>query len=239
MHILRFSTLTLTVAIAVMTLGYANPSFAGKKCTADSKHPSCKPPADAGNLYTVEGKGAFVFGPVPVTLEGQNSILRPDVDAVMTRPIDGFETTWDNVFSMPQADTGDPCNLFGLPGAVDSYTAHRKERHVKGWAVELPGGVMIKSHADQMTTALGADVNVGLLLIGNCEYSHGGTEPCDPFLPDPDTNYGHGLGISEITLSVFWIIAKAVKGTPAIEGCHSARTNLLAPSTLVITASSA
>ena len=238
MNILRFSTLTLTLAIAVMTLGYADPSFAGKKCTKDPMHPSCKPPADAGNLYTVEGRGAFVFGPVAATLEGQNNTLRPDVDAVMTRPIDGFETTWDNVFSTPQADTGDPCNLFGPPGAVDSYTFHRKERRVKGWAVELAGGVLIKSHADQMTTALDADVHVDLLLIGNCEYSDGGTEPCDPFLPDPDTDYGHGPGVSEITLSVFWIVAKAVKGTPAIEGCHSARTNLLASSTLVITASS-
>ena len=86
--------------------------------------------------------------------------------------------------------------------------------------------------------------SVRLQLIGDCEYS-GGTEPCDPFLPDPDVDYSddkdddkdRGNGISVILLKHFWIQAKAAKGTPAIDGCHSASGDLLSvPSTLVITA---
>jgi len=42
MNILRLSTLSLALAIAVFALGYVNPAFAGKKCTEDPKHPSCK-----------------------------------------------------------------------------------------------------------------------------------------------------------------------------------------------------
>ncbi|MHC4088020.1 MAG: hypothetical protein ACYSU5_22860 [Planctomycetota bacterium] len=240
MNILRLSTLSLTLAIAVMTLGYANPSFAGKKCTEDPNHPSCKPPADAGNLYTVEGRGAFVFGPVATTLEGQNNTLRAQADAPMTRPHLSYfpvdAATWDNVFIMPPdpADImGEPCNLFGASGTVTSFTAHAKDKpnHIKGWTVDLSGGVRINFETDLMKTDAGADVNVYLALIGNCEYS-GGAEPCEPFLPDPN----NGDGISEIPMEVFWIHAKAVKGTPQIEGCHFAHTELIGPSTLVIRA---
>ena len=50
MNILRLSTLSLTLAIAVMTLGYVNSSSAAKKdidCTDPSSHPSCKPSDDS------------------------------------------------------------------------------------------------------------------------------------------------------------------------------------------------
>ena len=46
MKILRLSTLSLSLAIAVFSLGYVNPSFAGKKCDADTNHPRCKPSDD-------------------------------------------------------------------------------------------------------------------------------------------------------------------------------------------------
>jgi len=41
MNILRLSTLSLTLAIAVMTLGYANSSFAGPDCDKHPSHASC------------------------------------------------------------------------------------------------------------------------------------------------------------------------------------------------------
>ena len=41
MNILRLSTLSLTLAIAVMTLGYANSSFAGPDCDKHPNHASC------------------------------------------------------------------------------------------------------------------------------------------------------------------------------------------------------
>ncbi len=49
MNILRLSTFSLTLAIAVFALGYANPSFAGKKCDADPNHPSCKDGGGGGD----------------------------------------------------------------------------------------------------------------------------------------------------------------------------------------------
>ena len=49
MNILRLPTLSLAVAIAVLALAYANPSFAGKKCDADPNHPSCKDDGGGGD----------------------------------------------------------------------------------------------------------------------------------------------------------------------------------------------
>ncbi len=70
MNILRLSTLSLTLAIAVFSLGYVNPSAAKPFCPGS---PSCKPPTDNPIAYTAEltgtRPGAFVFDPVIVTLE--------------------------------------------------------------------------------------------------------------------------------------------------------------------------
>jgi hypothetical protein len=49
MNILRLSTLSLAVAIVVLALAYANPSFAGKQCDADPTHPSCKDDGGGGD----------------------------------------------------------------------------------------------------------------------------------------------------------------------------------------------
>ncbi len=49
MNILRLSTLSLTLTIAVFALAYSNPSFAGKKCDADPNHPSCKDGGGGGD----------------------------------------------------------------------------------------------------------------------------------------------------------------------------------------------
>ena len=57
MNILRLPTLSLAVAIAVLALAYANPSFAGKpdkNCDPDKGdiHPSCNDPDKPGNTQT-------------------------------------------------------------------------------------------------------------------------------------------------------------------------------------------
>ncbi len=57
MNILRLSTLSLILAIAVMTLGYANPSFAApKKCggNPDTVLPGCGGTDDVAAEFTVE-----------------------------------------------------------------------------------------------------------------------------------------------------------------------------------------
>ena len=63
MNILRLSTLSLTLAIAVITLGYVNPSFAGKPgaCNSDPPHPSCKDDPVSSITYRVALEGAFVI----------------------------------------------------------------------------------------------------------------------------------------------------------------------------------
>lgn len=58
MNISRLSTLSLSFAMAVMTLAYANPSSAAKPgaCDSNPPHPSCKPADGNGSsaLFTVE-----------------------------------------------------------------------------------------------------------------------------------------------------------------------------------------
>ena len=57
MNRLRLSTLSLTMAIVVMTLGYATPSFAAKPgaCDQDPPHPSCKTGDDTdGAAFNVD-----------------------------------------------------------------------------------------------------------------------------------------------------------------------------------------
>ncbi len=237
MNILRLSTLSLSLAIAIFALGYVNPSFAAPPDKPCSPWPSCKDDGDGGGGidYTAELKGAFVFGPLSVTLEGQDERLRHADDVIISRPdavgSPELAATWDNVFSMPD-NTGTPCDLFGNPGTVVVFTAPKKEKGVKGWWIAKPGGVGIRFRKIELFTNSGDPVDVGLDLIGDCEYS-GGTDPsCDPFLPDPDTNNG----ISEIPLLNFLIHAKAAKGTPAIDGCHDGGGLLLSESTLVIKA---
>lgn len=46
MNTVRLSTLSLTIAIAVMTLGYANPSLAAPSCLKNPDHPNCTGPVD-------------------------------------------------------------------------------------------------------------------------------------------------------------------------------------------------
>ena len=255
MNIIRLSTLSLTLAIAVFALGYANPSFAkGKDCVVGDTRPKCSGGGGGGGddpvTYEVALEGAFVFGPIEATLEGQDDRLRPVDNAEMIRPnpdpdpAEAAAAAWDHVFSIPDPDIG-PCDLFGpTPAAVASFTALKKnkEEHVKGWRVARPGGVYIAFGLDQLladpASAAGEVlVDVGLQLRGDCAYSvSGSTEICNPFLPDPTMDYGHGLGISRIPLKVFQIHAQALKGDPQFEGCHTAEDNLWVPSTLVITA---
>ena len=54
MNILRLSTLSLTLAIAMMTLGYVSVASAAKPiCPGD--HPSCKEAGESGYSVTIEG----------------------------------------------------------------------------------------------------------------------------------------------------------------------------------------
>ena len=82
MNILRLSTLSLTLAIAVFALGYVNPSFAGKpdKCP---DHPSCKDGGDAKYSVAISGDvlGNSVAGYPWSKGGGRNTINSPPYNA--------------------------------------------------------------------------------------------------------------------------------------------------------------
>ncbi len=81
MNILRLSTLSLILAIAVMTLGYANPSFAApKKCggNPDTVLPGCGGTADVA----AEFKVALLQGGLPDEANGM--VISKDEDACGT-----------------------------------------------------------------------------------------------------------------------------------------------------------
>ena len=146
MNILRLSTLSLTLAIAVMTLGYVNPASAAKpdkNCDPDDGpvHASCKPddPPASSNTYTVELSGrVFHFGPpaVNVTPNGKETDLFPasNLPLTFTRPTEPAEAVaaWNDRFAA--------CvNLFGGPTPIDAppeFTAPPGN-----WEITRPGGV--------------------------------------------------------------------------------------------------
>ena len=121
MNILRLSTLSLTLAIAVITLGY-NPSFADKPESGDCGQVHCDHGEELGDLtYTVDLngpnadltiRGAFEFdvagvaSAVSATLEDKGRTLKGDVAVRMVRPSDPSALlVWEDVFNL--------CGLLG------------------------------------------------------------------------------------------------------------------------------
>ena len=221
MNILRLSTLSLSLAMAVFalaSLGFSVPAGA-HPCERAPGHKHCD---DEGpqTTYTAELRGALVFAPLSVVLEGQDERLKSGDPVTIVRPAAGVVlTAWNLVF-----------NVCGLLDPVPEFTAPTGK---KGWRISRPGGVYVLfRNVGPLPSTIG-DLEVGLQLIGDCSYSSEGSTDCDPFPPVP----GENDGISEIPLTRFDIHARGEKGiTHAIEGCHSVSGNLLVPSTLVITA---
>ena len=226
MNILRLSTFTLSIVLFTMCalISPVNTADAGKPVKCDP-WPACNDDGGAdGITYTAELRGALVFGPLTVTLEGQDGRLISSDPLPIDRPATGAElTAWNLVF-----------NVCGLLDPVPEFTAPAGK---KGWRISRPGGVYVLfRNVGPLPSTIG-DLDVGLQLIGDCAYSSEGTTACDPFPPVPDDDYGHGDGISEIPLTHFNIHAKGENGiTHQIEGCHSESADLEVDSTLVITA---
>ena len=219
---LRLSTLSLSMAIAVMTLGISADGWAAPKCDT----PPCGGGGGGGDdgddpvTYTAELQGALAFASLPVVLEGQDARLKSDQPVTLLGPVAGEElTAWNEVF--------DVC---GLLAPVVQFTASAGK---KGWRISRPGGVYVLfRNVGPLPSTIG-DLDVSLQLIGDCSYSSEGTTACDPFPPVPGVNDG----ISEIHLTHFDIHATGEKGiTHSIEGCHSESADLLVDSILVITA---
>ncbi|MCH7508856.1 MAG: hypothetical protein IIB68_03325 [Proteobacteria bacterium] len=149
MNTLRLSTLSLSLVVAVLTLGYANPSFAApKKC--DGALPGT-PGCGGGNNttgieYTVELMGrVFDFdSPVDVTPNAKENALFPNPVSALTfsrpgefacnsdstNPTDKAVCAWDAVFASCE-------NFFGPHPILYRADPDRGLRiHGPGWQLE-------------------------------------------------------------------------------------------------------
>ena len=218
MNILRLSTLSLTLAIAVMTLGYTNLAFAAKpdKCPGN---PSCKVDPGTSIMYTAELRGAFVIRKRDVVLEGQDNILRSGEDVTIRRSDlasdSDEELTWDTVFAF--------CGLLNNTPILEFTATVAK----KGWTYERPGGVGVRFRNIGSFSSTEGDLDLRLDLIGECSYSSDGQIDCDPFPPEAGST-------SNIPLTHYLIHARGQPGINSL--CHGITAELLVPSTLVITA---
>ena len=179
MNILRLSTLSLTLAIAVFSLGYVNPSAAKPFCPGS---PSCKPPTDNPIAYTAEltgtSDGAFVFAPVIVTLETKAIDLQFETNPKV-RPLGGNNKNtgdWFNVFN--SCDALGPTNL-PLTEIPDDFQVATFGGRGGGHRVGFIGIVY---------GPLARQVDVVVQLIGTCrdDVCRADFLPDDPVL-DPNT----------------------------------------------------
>ena len=142
MNKIRLSAFLLTLAIAVVSLGYMTPSFAGKNCEDGDTRPRCtggggggggggghEVPATFDAALTM---GGFRFGPETVTLNKRGNIYSGavglDVDREDASVAD--QVAWDSVFST--------CSLFddvnGFPQTVTSVLV------ANTWSIDNAGG---------------------------------------------------------------------------------------------------
>ena len=214
MNTLRLSTLSLSLAIAVMTLGYANPSFADKPDINDCEEPAaghCHD--DDGNgetsaVYTAKlTMGGFIFRDmndnsaiaVTVTPNKRGNSYHSKVALDMSRPLNSTDQmAWDIVF-------GSCANLLTTKPPLGVAVADN-------WTIDNSGGnkagtvdsdIRIRFKDVEATGC--KDVDISFDLIGVILAADG------PFLPvkKDDT--------SSFTLTQFVIFGDAKRG----ESCRS------------------
>jgi len=103
MNILRLSTHSLAIALAVITLSYANYSSA-EKPGACPGHPSCGGGSggDPAAYQAALTMGGFIFSPKPVTLKSQGDSYQGDAMLTMTRPVEvtsDDQIAWNTVLA--------------------------------------------------------------------------------------------------------------------------------------------
>ena len=141
MNILRLSTVSLTLAIAVFALGYVNPASAAKKgedCTKENPHPSCSkddPGGSGGEPGTFTVK-VFIEVDVRGTLEFMeagsqvNVVGNSDFDEGHFRAgLGEFDMFLDLVYLDTGEQLPDCKTTFGGEGAEDGLFAISTARH--------------------------------------------------------------------------------------------------------------
>ncbi len=219
MNILRLSTLSLTLAVAVFALGY-NTSFADKPDPITGHGPHDDDPSAID--YSVElTAGAFVFGTthdnsVDVTANKKGTELRSADPVTLIRPTDStLEGIWNNVFEQ--------CPDFFGPTPVD-VPSFEAPSDGKGWTINKEGGIGVAFRKIPFTIPMIGPVEVTLHLHGTTAYE-------DPFLPDDPAG-----GQTTITheLSLFKIWGQTAKGgTPGLKCGGDTRGGDLGPNSIL------
>ena len=226
MNISRQSTLLLTLAIAVLTLGYANVSFAAKP-VCPGTHPSCKddpdppPPPPATVVYEAELTiGGFIFGPVDVTPSKRGNSYHSQDTLDMSHPDDDTSPdrmAWDSVFSTcPELLSG------SIDGVIagDSWTINISGSKLNGSVSNNPDSDILIRFRDVVADGF-PDVDIDFNLIGKIGSTNGAVTN---FLPELDET-------SVFRLDTFNFFASGSQGA----GCRSGILGLYPPSLLEIT----
>ena len=240
MNILRLSTLSLTLAIAVFALGYVSPSFADKPGSGPCGQVHCdhgeENPSDLAYTVNLIGpipalpsvRGAFEFegGAESVTLQFKGIELRGDVDVTIERPLVADANAlvvWEEVFNL--------CGLLG-PDTDPSTTLVTDFTILRGdWVVGQGGdreGIFFKFEIPAIFSPLSDDrpLSATLHLFRTC------TSPCGT-IPTSAT----GGTPKRIDLTNSQIHLKGKGGVTAQAACHGDMDLLAASgSTLLITA---
>ena len=213
MNTLRLSTLSLTLAIGVMTLGYVNPSLAKPECPG---HPSCKDDGggSTGITYTVELTGrVFPIAP-PVTVKEDGKLVSDSAETLtFSRPSDAAaRDAWDAVFAACENFFGTQPILGPTPVTVSGF-----EVSADNWQVQKPGGVRLQMfilfdiEGNSPPENGGPYVQVWLQLIGDTLFEN----PKSPWLPVVPGSF------IDYNIVNFWITGKTVKGVRPKTGCVS------------------
>ncbi len=234
MNISRLSTFSLTLAVAVMMLGYSTPAFAGKKCELQPEHPSCK--GGGGSTETAAKYeaaltvGGFIFGPLPVTLNKRKNAYHGQTMVDMVRPesvdmacVENECMAWDNVFGTCDLLTNDSMSPVLIPAvtAGDNWTINISGRKLNGSVSNNPESDILIRFRDVVADNF-LLVDIDFNLIGKIGLDTGGFE-VNKFLPESGDT-------SSFTLDTFNFFASGSQGG----GCSSGIVDLYTPSTLTI-----
>ena len=193
MNIVRISTLSLTLAIVVVTLGFVNSSSAAPKNCEERPRPGCDDPA----VYMAElTMGGFIFSPTPVTPNSQgNSFKGGDAltmnrdDVVPPSVPPGDNLAWDLVLG----NCTDLLTANGISVPVSSFNVKSGK-----WKISGGGSDIRLRFFDIDFGKRGVDIDIDLIGVV-------GSDPVVPVCTTPT---------SVFTLKKYSITGQAKRGLP-------------------------
>ncbi len=226
MNTLRLSALSLSLALAVVTLGYATPAFADKPTGAGHNHGGEDGNGETSAVYTVQlTMGGFIFGPVVVTPNKRGNAYHSQDILDMSRPPAGDpdgQTAWDSVFSTcPELlSDGNGVVLIGGVTAGDNWTINISGSKLDGSVSNNPDSDILIRFRDVVADGF-PDVDIDFNLIGRIGLTN---STVTNFLPELNQT-------SVFHLDKFNFFGSGNRGG----GCRSGIPDLLPNSVLEIT----